>query len=83
MAESGLGCMQHVGSFLVAHGLLSSCGYKGSSVGTVRTLYLGALWWRQLGSVVAARGLSCPEACEILVPGQGWNLHPLHWKADC
>ena len=22
----------------------------------------------------------CYEACGILVPDQGWNLHPLHWK---
>ena len=22
----------------------------------------------------------CYEACRILVPDQGWNLHPLHWK---
>ena len=31
-----------------------------------------------MGSVVAAHGSSCPEACGI-VPGQGLNLCPLNW----
>ena len=35
-----------------------------------------------VGSVVAAHGLSCPTACGILVPLQGSNPCPLHWKAD-
>ena len=34
-----------------------------------------------MGSAVAARGLSCLEACGIL-PDQGSNPCPLHWQAD-
>ena len=39
-------------------------------------------------SPVCSKGIStymfltfwlCYEACGILVPDQGWNLHPLHW----
>ena len=32
--------------------------------------------------LVAVYRLNCPAACEILVPAQGSNLHPLHWKVD-
>ena len=32
-------------------------------------------------SVVVGLGLSCSPAGGIL-PGQGWNLCPLHWQAD-
>ena len=52
--------LQHVESFVVmrglfiaAHGLLSSCGLRALEC---------------TGSVVVARGLSCPAACGILVP---------------
>ena len=34
-----------------------------------------------MGSVVVARGLSCPVACGVF-PDQGLNLCPLHWQAD-
>ena len=44
---------------------LSSCGFQ-------------AL---EQGSVVVAHGLSCPEACGILLD-QGLNPCLLHWKAD-
>ena len=30
-------------------------------------------------SLVVAHGLSCPEACGILVPRPRWNLRLLHW----
>ena len=33
------------------------------------------------GSVVAAHGLSCSEACGIFVD-QGPNLCPLNWQVD-
>ena len=36
-------------------------------------------------SVVAVCGLSCPAACEVLIPRPGidqWNPCPLHWLAD-
>ena len=33
-------------------------------------------------SLVVKRGLSCQEACMILVTDQGLNPHPLHCKAD-
>lgn len=32
-------------------------------------------------SLVVAHGISCPEACGILVPRPRWNLHLLHWTA--
>ena len=38
---------------VVVRGLLSSCGARAAE---------------SMGSVVAARGLSCPAACGILVP---------------
>ena len=63
-----------MGSFVVPcrllvaeHRLLSSCG---------------AWAPEHTGSVVAACQLSCPGACGILVPDQGLNPHPLHWKED-
>ena len=40
------------------------------------------LWSQCAGSLVVARGLSCPTACGILVPQHGSNPRPLHWKAD-
>ena len=33
------------------------------------------------GLVAEAQGLSCSEACGI-IPDQGSNLCPLHWRAD-
>ena len=51
--------------FVVAWGLLSSCGTWSPG---------------HVDSVVAAHGLSCPVACGILVPDQGLNPCPLHWK---
>ena len=33
------------------------------------------------GSVVMVLGLSCSEACGIILD-QGWNPCPLHWRAD-
>ena len=36
-------------------------------------------------SVVVVCGLSCPAACEVLIPRPGidqWNPCPLHWLAD-
>ena len=36
----------------------------------------------RMDSVVVKHGLSCPVACGILVPHQGSNPCPLHWKAD-
>ena len=42
--------------FVAAHGLLFSCGTQAPE---------------HMGSVVAARGLSCPAACGILVPRPG------------
>ena len=42
----------------------------------------GAWFLEQVGfKVLVARGLSCPEACWILL-GQGSNLCPLHRKVD-
>ena len=36
-----------------------------------------------MGSVVAARGFSCPAACGIcMFPDQGLNPCALHWKVD-
>ena len=48
--------LQHAGSFVVACGLLSSCGTRAPEY---------------VGSVVAVCRLSCPVACGILVPGPG------------
>ena len=36
----------------------------------------------RMDSVVVKQGLSCPVACGILVPHQGSNPCPLHWKVD-
>jgi len=36
----------------------------------------------RMDSVVVKHGLSSPVACGILVPHQGSNPCPLHWKAD-
>ena len=33
-------------------------------------------------SLVVVGGFNWPVACGILCPDQGWNPHPLHWKAD-
>ena len=30
----------------------------------------------------AKQGLSCPAACRILIPMQGADLSPLHWKVN-
>ena len=40
---------------------------------------LQQLWL--VGSVVAALGLSFPEACGLFLD-QGSNLHLLHWQMD-
>ena len=53
--------MRHAGSFVVASGLLSSCG---------------AWAPERVGSVVVARGLSCPVACGIFVPSPGIEPTP-------
>ena len=37
---------------------------------------------RHVGSVVVVLGLSCPEACGILIPDQGLNPCLLRWQAD-
>ena len=57
--------------FIVALGLLSSCGAGGP--GRVGSVVCGtqALSLRHTSSVVVARGLSCPAACGILVPWPG------------
>ena len=34
------------------------------------------------GSLVAVHGLSCPLACETLIPSPGIEPVPLHWKVD-
>ena len=34
-----------------------------------------------MGSVVVARGLSCPAACAVF-PDEGSNWRPLHCKAE-
>ena len=55
----------HMGSFIEAHGLLSSCGAWGAHK-------LWSVWTPEhMGSVVVACGLSCPVACGILVPRPG------------
>ena len=66
LAASGLGCsvraslqLRYAGfSLVVVCRLLSSCG-------------TWALQLRHTGSVVVARGLSCPAACKFLVPLPG------------
>ena len=75
--------LQHAGSFtaarglfVVAHGLLSSCGTRaaehvGSVVVARRLSSCGAWALEHVGSVVAAHKLSCPAACGILVPHPG------------
>ena len=50
------GSLLWCGLFVAAHGLLSSCGMRAPG---------------RTGSLVVARGLSCPEACGILVPWPG------------
>ena len=68
--------------FVVAHGLLSSCGTRAPErVGSV-VCGTWAFSLRRTSSVVGVCGLSCPAACGILVPDQGLKPHPLHWKAD-
>ena len=52
--------LRHRGSFVAARGLLSSCGMW---------VFLSVV--EAPGSVVAARGISCPLACGILVPRPG------------
>lgn len=39
-----------------------------------------SLWG--MDSIVAAGRFSCPAACGILFPCEGWNPHPLHGKVD-
>ena len=76
----------HVGfSLVVAFGFffpLSNCGVQGPEHMSCVVCSTRALSLRCVSSVVVARGLSCPMACGILVPGQGSYPHPLHWKAD-
>ena len=50
---------------------LSSCSPRASLVGL-----------QSPGSVVVARGLSCPTARGILVPTSGMDPCPLHWQVD-
>ena len=57
--------------FVVAGGLLSSCGARAPEhVGSIVTA-CGLSSCRELGSVVVACVLSCPAACGILVPQPG------------
>ena len=82
LAASGLTCsMQGLrwrvrdlslwrGLFVVACGLLSSCG-TGSRAHGLCSLRHVALSLRRVSSVVVARGLSCPSTCGILVPRPG------------
>ena len=49
------------GSFIVVHGLLSSCGMRVFASLVVARRLQGV-------QVVVAHGLSCPAACGILVP---------------
>ena len=41
-----------------------------------------ALHCNARASLVVGHRLSCPWECGILVPQQGLNPHPLHWKVD-
>ena len=56
---------------------LCCCPHPFSSCGEQRWLLL----LPSTCSVVVAHGLSCSETRGIF-PDQGWNLCPLHWKAD-
>ena len=64
---SGLSCGTR-DLFVVAHGLLSSCGGQAPEDVDSVVCSVQALSLRCTGSVVAACGLSCPAACGILVP---------------
>ena len=50
--------------FVVARGLLSSCGAWAPE-------RVGSVVCKHEGSLLEARGLSCPAACGILVPRSG------------
>ena len=66
-------------SLVVASGGHSSLRCAGLSLS--RPLLLRSTGSRHAGSVVVARGPSCPAACGIF-PDQGSNPCPLHWQAD-
>ena len=56
------------GFFVAVRGLVSSCGARAPErVGSV-VCGTQALSLRRASSAVAARGLSCLAACEILIP---------------
>ena len=78
MAAMSLCCCMQASSSCGKWGLLSSCGAHGSRCGSFSC---GSQALGHTGSVLASHGLSCLEACGIF-PGQGSNLHPLHYKAD-
>ena len=66
-------------SLVVASGDRSSSRCTGLSLS--RPLLLRSTGSRRAGSVVVAHGPSCSVACGIL-PDQGSNPCPLHWRAD-
>ena len=66
-------------SLVAASGGHSSSRCMGLSLS--RPLLLRSTDSRRAGSVVVAHGPSCSAACGIL-PDQGSNPCPLHWKAD-
>ena len=66
-------------AFLWRAQAFSSCSVRashGSGFPRCRARALG-----RLGLVVVAYGLGCSSACRILVPDQGLNPCPLHYKA--
>ena len=64
--------------FAEVHGLLTAA----ASLVADHGLYMpGFQELQHVGSVVAAPGLSCSEACGIFLD-QGSNPCPLHWQAD-
>ena len=60
-------------------GLLSNCGARASHCGGFSCCRARALDTQ--ASVVVAHGFTCPVSCGIL-PDQGLNRCPLHYKAD-
>ena len=66
-------------SLVAASGGHSSPRCAGLSLS--RPLLLQSTGSRRTGSVIVAHGPSCSAACGIL-PDQGSNPCPLHWRAD-
>ena len=63
------GCTSHAIPLITAHGLLIVTASPAAERGLSHS-----------GSVVGARGPSCPSVCGIFLE-QGWNLCPLLWEA--